>query len=253
MPTFPTPASGLYARTAPPVREEYRLDVDGRDPLMALSGTLFNGLAEVVHFAATLAPVGSAGDRWAGTIVYLNPYPSPYLTATRVIVRRTAERRAEFTFDTVPPVTRAAEFESPYFRRVELEYDVEQGVEAALDFDTGTHRTRPADLPAERLTVDEVYRRAGVDAARTGGDSAVDVALAGADRHWTNAELHDAMLRNWSRASDATRPLWAVWTLFAGTHVGRPRGSARRTWAGSCSTTSARSSGRGRRSSSGPT
>jgi hypothetical protein len=52
------------------IREELRLDIDGRNPQMTVSGTRHGGLTSQVHWIANLSPAGT--NRWTGTIWYKN-------------------------------------------------------------------------------------------------------------------------------------------------------------------------------------
>jgi hypothetical protein len=66
------------------------------------------------------------------------------------------------------------------------------------------------------LSLEAVYRRAGFEVTRSGGDNVVPLPGAGPDVRWSNQEMHDAMQVYWSRF--APRAQWSVWVFFAAQH-----------------------------------
>src|SRR5262249_48503266 len=115
-----------------------------------------------------------------------------------------------------PDLVRDFTLSSPYFHPCEFEYDAVEGVTPVTSINTYDHPDRPGSLPNETLSIETVYRRAGFDVKKSGGDSIVPLSLAGADERWSNAEMHDAMQAHWSRF--ANKPQWSFWTLFAALH-----------------------------------
>ncbi len=218
--------SGLYSRQsnsdAPFTSETIRLDVDGSFPQMAASGTGFSGLQTRAHWVARplVKTVTPLGDEWSGPIFLkfggggLVPHSSVVFTFVQGNLRATfrgpglADRVRDFTFT------------SPHFHEVAIEYDAEQGVQRALDYDTGSHPNRPGALATETLTLDTVFQRAGFSVQRTGQDTTVPSTGSGANQRWSSAEMHDAMQVHFSRlaslpASQRDRARWALWTFFA--------------------------------------
>jgi len=236
VPPFP-PGPGLGPEPAPPfaaeadedlpdltplpawwLREELRLDVDGRYPQRSASGALYSGLRTRVHWIARLRALGH--DRWAGRIWYKDGdvQALPH-TWVEIHARRSpfpTQRRATVTFSGagLPSRTRTYTYQSPYFHPVEFEFDVVDGTTAVTQYATHSHPNRPAALPAETLTLERVYERAGFDASVVGGN--LPLAGAGANARWSDAEMHDAMQVYWSRFAD--HPQWALWVLFASLH-----------------------------------
>jgi hypothetical protein len=234
------PASGLYTHSpiAPPpvpqpthplptlpalVREELRLDVDGRYPQMVASGTLFLRLQARMHWIANMAATGP--DSYAGAIWYtdgdtnLLPYTSVSIQVQRSSFPNLRTATVRFSAAGRTDRVRTLRFSDPSFHPVELEHDTVSGTTAVTSINTGNHPNRPASLAVEDLSIETVYRRAGFRVT-TGAHSAVPMTAAGADALWSDMEMHDAMQVHWSRFAD--RPQWAVWTLFAGQHVAVP-------------------------------
>lgn len=216
--------SGLYEWKRPPLspptvftREELRMDVDGLFPQMAASGTGFNGLSARVHWIAKLArSLTPTGPVWSGPIFYKNG-STALLPQTHVSIRRVLLGLQMTISGAGVPVTKVYQLKSRAFHPVEFEFDCVSGVQAVTSINTHAHPDRPADLPSEVLTIDEVYRRAGFAVANSNGNSIVPLAGAGADQLWTDAEMHDAMQIHWSRF--ANKPQWSLWTFFANQHI----------------------------------
>jgi len=113
--------------------------------------------------------------------------------------------------------THALAYESQYFDPVEFEVDCVSNAGAAVTtMATGAHPTRPADLPAETISLATVYKRAGFDVTMSAGGNVIPVSGSGANGTWSDAEMHNAMVTHWSRFANS--PRWAMWVLFAARH-----------------------------------
>ncbi|MGE0120641.1 MAG: hypothetical protein AB7S71_18370 [Dongiaceae bacterium] len=205
-------ASGLYAlrqtgpsRQAP--REELRLDVDGRFPQMTASGTIRQGLAGRLHWVAALTPAGV--NRWTGGI-WFKDGAAALLPQTNidVAVQKTPfgiGQTATVTFSGGGLTERACRYgyASRYFHPIEFECDTVEGA-AASD----------APLSIEPAAIEKVFRFAGFNVGKSGGDGIIP--MDGADGTWSDMELHDAMQVYWSRF--ASRARRAMWLLTAARH-----------------------------------
>ncbi|HEX6656851.1 MAG TPA: hypothetical protein VF065_02140, partial [Ilumatobacter sp.] len=196
--------------------EELRLDVDGRYPQMTASGTIPISPVQRLHWIATLQPSGP--HSYTGGIWYKDPAVSPFgYTTVDIKVSSTLilGRKAKVVFSGpgLLPRIRLFKFRSPYFHKVEFEYDAESPVAPVLQIDTCAHPNRPATLPCENLTIREVFQRSGFDATISPNPSTVTGAPGGT---WSDMEMHDAMTVFWSRF--ANLPQWALWTFFANQH-----------------------------------
>jgi len=108
-------------------------------------------------------------------------------------------------------------FLSPQFDDVEFEVDhVANASPVVTGYDTGSHPNKPASLPAETITLDTTFRRAGFNVSMSPNSSTIPLADAGANGTWSDAEMHNAMVTYWSRFAD--KPQWAMWVLFAARH-----------------------------------
>src|SRR4051794_30881830 len=113
------------------VREELRLDVDGRYPQMAASGILRTGLTGRTHWVAKLSKVGTS---WEGPIFYKQvisgppfPYASVKITTSFALLPSLQYATAVFSAPGVPSVARRYKYSSPYFHSVEFEFDCAGG------------------------------------------------------------------------------------------------------------------------------
>ncbi len=200
-------------------REELCLDVDRHYPQMVASGTIHAFISSRTHWIANLTVTGT--NSWTGTIWYKDGDISffPYTNVEIEVVSGwfTYQRRATVTFSGGgrPNRVRTFKFKSPYFHPVDFEFDSAEGETATISVDTCAHPNRPATVPCETLTVQEVYQRAGFDVTTSPG-GIVPLVGAGSNARWSDQEMHDAMQTYWSRFASKAR--WAMWVFFASLH-----------------------------------
>ena len=94
-------------------------------------------------------------------------------------------------------------YASRYFHPIEFECDTVEGAVAP-----------DAPLSIEPAAIEKVFRYAGFNVGKSGGDGVIPTA--GADAAWSDMELHDAMQVYWSRF--ASRARRAMWVLTAARH-----------------------------------
>ncbi|MFC4257798.1 hypothetical protein ACFOZ5_01995 [Marinobacter lacisalsi] len=108
-------------------------------------------------------------------------------------------------------------FRSRYFDPIEFEVDrVENAGPVVHQYRTDAHPNRPSDLPANTLTLANVYEQAGFSTGVSADSGPIPLVEAGADGAWSDSEMHNAMVTYWSRFAD--RPQWALWVLYASLH-----------------------------------
>jgi len=108
-------------------------------------------------------------------------------------------------------------FKSRYFDPVEFEVDrVANAGTIVTSYGTDEHPNRPADLPAETVSLASVYQRSGFDVTMSAAESVIPVGDTGANGTWSDSEMHNAMQTYWSRFAD--KPNWAMWVLYAARH-----------------------------------
>ncbi|MBD2120274.1 hypothetical protein H6F68_05025 [Trichocoleus sp. FACHB-262] len=201
-------------------REELRLDVDGRYPQMIASGTVFRSLSTRIHWIANL--MAMSANTWRGAIWYKDgdaaslPYTNVEIEVVRSRYPNQRSATVTFTGNGAPDRVRTFRYKSAYFHEVEFEFDAVEGTTAATSINTFDHPNRPATLPNETVTIQDVFGRAGFRVRTSNGGNAVPLNGAGWDRRWSNSEMHDAMQTYWSRYADG--PQWAMWVFFAAIH-----------------------------------
>jgi hypothetical protein len=224
MPPIPYPVvSGRYRGRRGEFEVELRVDVDGSRPMNRVSADYFR------REGATKTYIGSMRV----------DEPAVSITRTRVTItgsghfsRPARHQRVRVTIPRASggsaraPATlrhfsdRGASgsdyvcaFESPSMRRLHLEEARERAVTAFRSYDTASLSSCG---PARSLTPAAAFAEAGIEAVRAAEPTLVDTSGAGANAAWSDAELHAAMERSFSRWGDS--PHWAVWLLHAVTH-----------------------------------
>ncbi|MBI2365091.1 MAG: hypothetical protein HYV01_08820 [Deltaproteobacteria bacterium] len=200
-------------------REEFRLDVDGRNPQMTASGTISGSMASRIHWIAKL--IASGPSKWTGWIWYKDgavasfPYTSVQIQATRSSIPDQRMVTAIFSGGGAPNRVRRLRFKSPYFHSVNFEFDSAEGENPTLSVNSHAHPNHPASLPSENLTIQKVFQRAGFYVTTSPGGT-VPVSGAGPNARWSDQEMHDAMQVYWSRFANKSQ--WALWVFFASLH-----------------------------------
>jgi hypothetical protein len=219
---IPVPEQGAESEALsvlPYRREELRLDVDGRYPQMTASGTITGPIASRIHWIAKLTASGPSS--WTGSIWYKDgaaaafPYTTVQLQASRSWIPGQRMVVASFSGGGAPNRVRTLRFASPYLHPANLEFDCAEGESATLSVSTCAHPNRPASLPCENLSIQDVFQRAGFEVTTSPGGP-VPVTGAGANAKWSDQEMHDAMQAYWTRF--ANKAQWAFWVFFASLH-----------------------------------
>ena len=108
------------------------------------------------------------------------------------------------------------EWQSAFFRRVDLQIDVCKSVNSAPllpTYNTHWHNDRPASVLERDLTIELAYAEMGIDVDIPATHTVID----DSDPEfvsWTSAELHEAMVDHYSALRNS--PQWLLWGLMAG-------------------------------------
>ncbi|HET7218628.1 MAG TPA: hypothetical protein VFJ02_11310 [Vicinamibacterales bacterium] len=197
--------------------EELRLDVDGRYPQMTASGTLPISPVQRLHWIANVHATGP--NAYEGGIWYKDPLVTPFaythveIKVSSSILPAIRKAKVTFTGAGLRPRVRLFRFRSPYFHKVEFEFDSENPIVALTKINTCAHPNHPATLPCEQLTVKKVFQRSGFDVSITPAMSTLPAPAGGT---WSNMEMHDAMVVYWSKFANIAQ--WSMWTFFADQH-----------------------------------
>ena len=192
---------------------------------MVASGVVIGSLAARLNWIARVEARDGTRTGWSGTVSYRDG-AAALLPQTAVDVTVTTARRHPTGDGALQRRRRAGQDRglragSASFHPVEFEFDVVEGTTAVTSIETAAHPNRPAGLPAETLTIEKVFQRAGFDVSVTATGPTVPLAGAGADAVWSNVEMHDAMQMFWSRFANTAQ--WSFWVLLRGQAHRRPR------------------------------
>lgn len=214
------PVSGRYRGRSGAWRIELRIDVDGVRPLKHVSGDFFQvSGATVSHYGSFLATsVTVAASRTSVTITGAAQltYTSAFNRLRITLPRRTmseAPGQADIQWLDAGGATGArylCDWESRFFRTVDLEEDCERGVTPFAAYDSGA---LPSGGPARTLSVVSAFAEAGIEMRPTGQGNVIPTAPGGT---WSNAELHAAMQAQFSQWANLAQ--WKVWLLHARLH-----------------------------------
>jgi hypothetical protein len=212
--------SGRYRGQSGAWRIELRIDVDGVRPLKHVSGDFFQvSGATVSHygsFLATSVTVAASPTSVTITGVAQLTYTSAFNRIRITLPRRTlseAPGQADIQWLNASGAAGArylCDWESRFFRTVDLEEDCESGITPFTTYDTGA---LPSGGPARKLSVVAAFAEAGIEMRPTGQGNVIPTAPGGT---WSNAELHAAMQAQFSRWANLAQ--WKVWLLHARLH-----------------------------------
>lgn len=197
------------------------IDVDGAYPLLVVSGTIKTSGRFQDHFIGRVTnydPTESLRQIEVSDFNARLPGASAVADQLTIEIAKTGsglDAQAIFSSSRTGPVldpirgSRA----SPFFRRVEIEVDREEGARAMEPYDTHSHTDRPDDLPRETLTLESAYAKSGIEIVRSGQENVIKSSWAGPDARWSDIELHDAMEAHWSAFANV--PQWKMWVFAA--------------------------------------
>jgi hypothetical protein len=221
--SIPRSVSGRYRGRTGSWELELRLDIDGRHPTMRVSGDFYSTSGGTVsyfgsfvvdslrvsHDSTNVIVEGQGRVRW-----------STNLHALRITVPHSEERApatVQFpSFTGSPEDTYLCQFESTYFRTIQLEQDYEQTVTLFESYNTGS---LPSGAPARLLSVASAYAETGIEiqlSPKVNEIPSSGAAIGHIDLKWDDAELHASMRKHFSLWRD--EPQWKVWLIAATEH-----------------------------------
>ncbi|MCX5536553.1 hypothetical protein OG785_39080 [Streptomyces sp. NBC_00006] len=225
------PVSGTYRATNSDQTVEVRVDVDGVGTLSTVSGDLFTVSGGTTAYANSFRSTGLE-VRWTETYVLIMgkqlawATPAPDLTQLRILIPLTAAGQspssASWLIVENADVSHYALWytlpkTSAYFRTVDYEVDTVAGETEFSSYDTAKATTPPGYVNRV-ITVPSAFAEAGVEVRTSGTRNVLDTSGAGTGVLWSDAELHAAMLTNFSAHREI--PQWKLWNLVAGKYEG---------------------------------
>jgi hypothetical protein len=217
--------SGRYRAQNGAVHLELRVDVDGVRPQRKVSGDFFRTSgSSTTHIGSFIVDAPTltttpASVRIRGSGSFSFPATAPFVEVT--IARVTPLQPPGFAvirFSNAPGGSGPqyhASFESKFFRTFRLETDRTSDVQppAFQSYDTGF---LASGGPQRTLTVVKAFSEAGIEIIPIGPGRLVDIASAGPNATWSDAELHAAMLDHFSLLQNSSQQ--AAWLLEALEH-----------------------------------
>ncbi|MFF3492434.1 hypothetical protein ACFYWS_13895 [Streptomyces sp. NPDC002795] len=225
------PVSGTYRATNADQTVDVRVDVDSVGTLSTISGDLFTVAGGTTAYANSFRST-SVAVRWSDTYVMVTgkdlawATPSPELTQLRILLPLTpvgqSAPSAHWLIVENADSTRYALWyslpkTSAYFRSVDYEVDTVIGQTELASYDT-SKGTTPPGYAHRVITVPSAFAEAGVELRSAGTRNVLDTSGAGTGVLWSDAELHAAMVANFSGYRDV--PQWKLWALVAGKYEG---------------------------------
>lgn len=219
------PVSGRYEGVLGGFRIELRVDVDRTRPMNRVSGDFYqvSGATTsyfgsfIVHSVVLTVTATTVTVRGTGTFTFAASAPVVQVTIPRRTVFQ-PQAAASLQFLTAggsPGALYTCAFVSIYFRTLNLETDSVSDVTTPVfgSYNTGA---LPSGGSSRSLSVVSAYAEAGVQMVPTAGSNVINIASAGANATWSNAELHAAMVSHFTLYQNL--PQWAVWQLVARLH-----------------------------------
>lgn len=223
--------SGAYRSTGTSYQLELRVDVDGRRPMGRVSGDFFmvSG-ATSSYFGSFIVNVPTVTT--TSTLVTIEGMGSFTWSAGSPMIKVTIPRMTIFqpaasatlqflSVSGTPGATYVCSYRSGYQRTVLYEEDSVAGTIPFLSYNTGS-LPQPGTSPTRNLSVQSAFAEAGIAMQPTGGTNVIPTSAAGTDLRWSDAEMHAAMVANFSQWADT--PQWKVYMLIATQHVSGYRG-----------------------------
>ncbi|NUU25076.1 MAG: hypothetical protein HOV68_26770 [Streptomycetaceae bacterium] len=217
------PVSGRYTAADGTSVVELRVDLEGERPLGTVSGDVFTVSGGTTTYAnsfrAATVTAYTSPDRMLvvqkGGVEFANPSTR---TGLQVVIPRVAADQpvptAQLTLAGpawTDPVSWTCAWQSAMYRTVDVETDAIADMPVFAQYDT-THGPTPPGYRNRLLSVPTAYAEAGIE-MRTSGTANIAPDTSGADLMWSVAELHAAMLENFSLHREV--PQWKLWAFAA--------------------------------------
>ncbi|MGC5016527.1 hypothetical protein ACLQ2R_37665 [Streptosporangium sp. DT93] len=217
------PAAGRFIGANGSLKLDLRVDLVGALPVV--SGDIFTTENGVESYTNSFVLDGTAPLTLPATLTGTATWAE---TTTRPVLSVSVDKlapggTAKVTFTgSQEAVTCTCAYTSRFLRSIDWEIDALAGTEPPPEYPT-TSEAIGAGKKKRIVTVQSAFAAAGIELRTAGTPNVVSVAGAGADLKWSVAELHAAMVSNFSLFSDTLQ--WKVWTFIASRAAeGSPRG-----------------------------
>ena len=217
--------SGRYRGTSGVFQVELRVDVDRVRPMKHVSADFFQVNGGTTTYFGSMV-VKSPTIQVTSTQVIIKGLGKYTFVAGNPVVKVTIKRRTVFqpqapatlqffsTGGTAGAIYNCP-FESTRFRTLRIETDKVSDVTTPV-FSSYNTASLPSGGPPRILSVNGAFAEAGIEMVSTAASNVINVAAAGGNAKWSNAELHASMQAHFSLFQDI--PQWAVWQVVAQDH-----------------------------------
>lgn len=217
--------SGAYRGVTGSFQLDLRVDVDGVRPMRRVSGD-FIAISGATHtyFGSFIVNSVTVTNTAAGEVIrglgsFTFHASAPVVQVT--IPRRTLFQPAApatvqfFTTANAPGATYVCNYASAYFRTLTLQTETVSNVPGPVfsSYNTGS---LPSGGAARNLSVVSAYAEAGVQMSPVASGPIINLAEAGPDHLWSDAELLASMQLHFARFS--TAPHWDMWQAVCWEH-----------------------------------
>ena len=225
VPVIKNKVYGRYSARLGTFELELRVDIDGASPLQKISGDYYQISGQTKTYFGSFMVDSITKTIVNGYITITGTANTSWTTSYKKI--KLVIKQTNFTQPLAPALLQwfhsstnapGALYVCTHFHRafrsVRLEQDCVSGVTPFTTYNTGA---LPSGGPARVLSVNSAYQEAGVEMINSGVANLVPMVniTPPADK-WSNAELHAAMVNNFSLYQN--NPQWAVWLLHAYEH-----------------------------------
>jgi len=215
---------GRYTGQFGPFEMVLRIDTDGFNPLLKVSGDYFLISGQTKSYFGSFLADGINIVNAGGMIVISGTARTSWSTSytkLKITIKQTsvfqalspAQLQWYHGSTNKPGATYVCNNTGRAFRTAQLEQDCVEGVTPFVSYNTGS---LPAGGPDRVLSINSAYQEAGVDMITSGMSNIIPFDLSGLEARWTNAELHNAMINHFSLYEES--PEWAIWLLHAFEH-----------------------------------
>ncbi|MEU6997280.1 hypothetical protein [Nonomuraea sp. NPDC046570] len=216
------PAAGRFSGTTDDVRVDLRVDLVGALPVV--SGDLFD-VADGDYLNSFVLEGGQPVTLPAtitGTAKFALPTTTPKVSVEVDLLAPGGTATLTYSAaDGSDATTFTCSYVSRFLRTIDWEVDAVVGTELAPQYFTGTD-PRPPGLAEKLITVQSAYAEVGIELRAAGTVNEIGIDKADKDLLWSDAELHAAMVSNFSGHRDTRQ--WKLWSFVATRHVEDNRG-----------------------------
>jgi hypothetical protein len=215
--------SGRY-RSSGKLSLELRVDIDGYRPVNKVSGDFFIARGKTRYVGSFISDITKKPKIKSGNVIFegkckftWNAQFSKIQVKIQCNPQKSTPRKATIQFlseDGTLGGKYDCNFESNYFRTVQYEQDVEEGVKPFESYDTSSLE---GGGPDRRLSVEVAFAEAGIEIQRMPSN------IINSHKEWADEELKHLMKKYFNLLKD--EPQWKVW-LFAANK--QERGSSKR-------------------------